>query len=221
MSENPPSSPAGQTPRPLIGLFKHARTVLRVYVGVQAVFAAHLIVMGVIFIRAADGRYITPDLAEGLDLIGLGVAIAYFVALIWSIVLVLRFTFRSMKNLRLRGEETQMSPTMAVVWYFIPFALFYFPFKGMQEIWRRSHARVGQTGKSAAHLGAWWLTWIAGGLLGNITLRLVGLGEDASLEMLALTNSIDALGSLIHIASALLLTRIMGEVAQAQHQDIN
>ncbi|MCR9127917.1 MAG: DUF4328 domain-containing protein [Alphaproteobacteria bacterium] len=220
MTDTAPTSPGLKRARPLAPLFRHARLAFRIYVGVQAAFCIFLILMAVVFSRAADGVYISPGTARELDLIGLVVGVSYLAVLIWTIVLVLRFTFRAMANLRGRGEDTEMSPTMAVVWYFIPFALLYFPFKGMQEIWRKSRARIGQPDPASGHLGAWWATWLVGGLLGNITLRLVGFGGDASLEMLALSNWIDAAGSLIHIASALLLLRILSEITTAQDQEI-
>jgi hypothetical protein len=220
MSEFTPTLEREEPVKPLSPLYRHARYVFGFYVGVQALFALFLLVMALIFYRATNGSYISQALADGLDLIGLLVGLSYFVVLIWSIVLVLRFTYRAMKNLRLLGEQTDISPSMAVVWYFVPFALFYFPFKGMREIWLRSRKRAGLEDESSGHLGGWWVTWIVGGLLGNLTLRLVGFGDDASLEMLAFTNVIDATGSLIHIVSALFLLRILGEIASAQGQEV-
>lgn len=221
MSSQDQADQPAQPPRALAPLVRHSRAVFRVYVGAQIAMSLFAAVMAVIFLRAADSRYISEAFATGLDIAGAGSAILYLVVLIWTIVLVLRFTFRAMKNLRLRGEATSMSPTMAVVWYFIPFALLFMPYQGMKEIWVKSRARAQLDTENARHLLSWWLTWIVGGVLGNVTFRMVGFGDDASLEMLAASNGIDAVSGLIHVVSALLLLRIMTEVSTAQDQELN
>jgi len=215
--ETPQSAHAGQ---PLGGVCRHGRLALRVFVGAQLVYCAFLVVMAMVFSRAADGAYISRGMAEELDLIGLIVSLAYLAVFIWSAVLVLRFTFRAMKNLRLRGEDTDMSPTMAVVWYFIPVAFLYLPFKGMEEIWRTSHARVGLEAGRGLHLGVWWAAWIGSGIVGNLTLFIVGFDGDASAQALALNSGIEASAGLILIVSALFLVRILGEVATVQDQEL-
>jgi hypothetical protein len=95
---------------------------------------------------------------------GLG-GLAMFVA---SIVAVGIWTHRAMANAHALSEDVQpsISPGWAVGYYFVPFVNLYQPFKAMQEIHGASTGEI-----SSGLLTAWWGTWVAGNVLGNVAFR--------------------------------------------------
>ncbi|XBQ16521.1 MAG: DUF4328 domain-containing protein [Oceanicaulis sp.] len=209
------AAPQSEAPRPLAGLFVVARRVLICFAIVSAALAVVKIAGALALHHIMAGGFVPDGLLDGVDFVSLLLAVTYLALFIASIVMVCRFTFRAMKNLRLAGEQTDMSPGWAVGWYFIPIASLFMPYLGMSEIWTRSRKRAGVQGRGA-HLGWWWATFVGGSILGNIATRLVGWTGDAEIGAIIASFWIDAVTFTVLAVSAMLLKRVMAEVTTAQ-----
>lgn len=220
MAETTPTAAgdAVQQPRPLTGLFKHARLAILGYC-----VASGLTIVGMLAGAGAmhaimAGSDVPYGVLTSIDRTNQIFAIAYLATFLWSIVLICRFTYRAMNNLRLSGEDTDMSPGWAVGWYFIPFAMLWMPYKGMSEIWDRSNLRAGRD-VSGKHLGWWWAFWVAGSLLSNLSIRLFGFMGGSTVSELAASYWMDAASNALLMVSGLLLLRVLTEVTGAQDGD--
>ncbi len=208
--------------KPLGGLVRHLRIAVYAYIAVSVVYTIGAGLLLVFWTGAAGDLIADPVLYDQVatltDLTNAFAGIAYLVALIWSAVIVCRWVFRAVKNLRIRGDEISQSPTMAVVWYFIPFASFWMPFAGMRQIWQHSLDAVSEdAGKLPASMGWWWFFWVAASILSNIATRLIGVFEPTyDTQQLVIGTSLDLISSLMFIASAILLMRFIPVISRAQ-----
>ncbi|MDQ6885331.1 MAG: DUF4328 domain-containing protein [Candidatus Dormibacteraeota bacterium] len=89
--------------------------------------------------------------------------------LVLAAVSFLAWFARAYRNLpALGGQNLQWSPRSAVLWWFVPLANLFMPYRIMAEIWKVSsegrHALAGRV-----LLLAWWLTWLAAQIFGNAT----------------------------------------------------
>ena len=121
-----------------------------------------------------------------------------FVIAIAAVVTFLIWQVRCSMNLQPLGMGDQKySPTVGVVWWFIPIANFILPYLVMGEIWRRSHpnARPGfEPGQPSVPrsriLIPWWLAFGVTGIMSLGTEYAVNSDASAVLliyEMVALT----------------------------------
>lgn len=204
-------------PRRLSGLMGHARIIIIFNV----IFAGGVAAFSLMMLAAQDSlNYDSYGAFEIMrDLFGGIVALGFFIVFFWSWIVIGRWKFRAMANLRARGEKTKISPGWAVGWYFIPIAWLWKPLEAMSEIWRLSMQRAGQSA-DGGHLGWWWATWVIGNILGWISMRLVGLDmTQADPDALRAAASIDVITAGLHIACALTLLQIMRRVTDAQDQE--
>jgi hypothetical protein len=104
------------------------------------------------------------------------VGIVQFALLIVTFITLLRWIYRSTKNLRaLSGESMAFTPGWSVGWFFIPIANLVKPYQVMKEIWNASHKD-----EAAGHsiVGWWWGLWLASSFIANIAPRLLlGAGD--------------------------------------------
>lgn len=146
--------------------------------------------------------------------------LAYLIVFLWSAIVIGRWTYRAMKNLRGMGYETTVSPGWAVGWHFIPVALIWMPFRGMAQIWRGSvhGAPVGDT-KLPSSMRIWWACWLLGNWASFAAFRTqqTGLATE-DFEVVQAAMGLNILGSVLHIVSALLLLRIIKMVSRAQSE---
>ncbi|MEC8180007.1 MAG: DUF4328 domain-containing protein [Pseudomonadota bacterium] len=141
-------------------------------------------------------------------------AIAYLLIFLVSVVLVSMWIYRAHANLKERGIETESSPGMAVGWYFIPFANLIKPFQNMRDLWNESHLESDSYGEPAPGLiNAWWACWIIGSILSNISARMEGYGDGSNMVV---ANGMGAVSSVLLIACAVMLHRIIRQITHAQ-----
>lgn len=155
--------------------------------------------------------YANPD----EDTLLLLVAFLFFIAFLAErvffftcVFLVCRFTFRAMKNLYTAGSRTpEMSPTGAVLWYFVPFANLVLPSLGMSQI---HHASIEETGRlnQSRLVSWWWATWI-------LAIVATVISNNPLLPAEALF-PVSTIALLLSATAAILLRRLVLRIADAQ-----
>ncbi len=210
------------TAKPLAGMVGHAQVAVIAFSLVSAV-AVVSDLASISFIDQTFSGYFedASELdrrASAVDAFSQYAGIAYSLALAWSAIVVGRWTYRAMKNLREMGLETTVSPGWAVGWYFIPIALLWMPFRGMAQIWRGSvHGAPLGDSRLPALMRVWWACWLVGNWLSFAAFRTQETGlttEDFGLVQTAM--GIGIVGSTSHIISAAFLLTIMKKVSRAQ-----
>lgn len=181
-------------------------------------------VFAAVALLTAGGRTLEAlgevDLTAEIDPLALVVALVYLawtVTFFVSIVCVGRWIYRAHANLADAGVDgLGVTPGWAVGWYFVPLANLVMPFQAMRELWTASHAELDPFSSPAPGLvKAWWAAWITGLLLSSIGERIATLSEgDAGGVTVGI--AIDAVGAVGMATAAVLLTRIIRGVTDAQ-----
>ncbi|MFA5883901.1 MAG: DUF4328 domain-containing protein [Acidimicrobiia bacterium] len=135
-------------------------------------------------------------------------------------VLLLIWMWRVAKNAELTGRShPRFGPGWTIGAWFIPFASLVIPLLVMQDLWRASDPTVGRGDPAwrqrpgSRLIGWWWAAYLVA------TLRFVSSGDANSrseLENLRTTDSLAAVGSLVAIAAAILLIRVVRGITRRQ-----
>lgn len=168
---------------------------------------------------------VPPDYDVTVDLLSADwvVMIGGFIgmlSLLLSIIFFSIFTFRAMKNLHVWGaRNARMAPGWAVGWYFIPFALLFMPYKGMDQIVDGSMEVNDLPVLGTPRLLLWWICWIAGGILDRIALRVDGgFTTIVDVPMQQLSAWITVASSTLLVIAALTILSVLKDVTQLQEQ---
>jgi hypothetical protein len=127
--------------------------------------------------------------------------------------LVLRWIWRSNKNLHATGAKMEFTPGWAVGWYFIPFAHLWKPYQVMREIWNRTAS--GGDSESQTLLRCWWAAWLISIFSDNISFRLSMSEELGPLIGSSITSMMGSVGL---IAAAVFLLPIVARVTKNQRE---
>jgi hypothetical protein len=166
----------------------------------------------------SGGRTASEDLARLSDS---AVACSAILQLLVQIPCVIAFTMwfhRVYRNLPVLGAtELELTPAKAVGSFFIPFANLFVPYGAMREIWRHSQmptaAPMAEPADTPRPIRLWWLSFIAGNILGNISAVLPKFIQGLSglrwstIVMLAS----DALAALAAVAAMRLVKRLSAQ----------
>jgi hypothetical protein len=164
----------------------------------------------------AGRRALPTDLTPIENLQGIA-AIAFTAISLTLVVVIGRWIFRAAWNLRhLGAKRLDISPGMAVGWYFVPFANLVYPFKAMKEIWLASHDPARWREGSVGLLTLWWTLWLLSSVVGNIAFRL-SLGAE-TLEAMRLVEQIGLVQTLLSVPLSLVFIRIVRTVGAAQQR---
>ncbi|GEM_PF-1424388 len=97
-------------------------------------------------------------------------AVVYACALLVCLLLVSMWIHRAHANLQLSGlPDLEFTPGWAIGWYLVPIANLYKPFQAMRELFRSSLPHA----ESAGLLVTWWSFWIAGTVIGALSVLLI------------------------------------------------
>lgn len=138
--------------------------------------------------EAATGG-ITPEQAASNDLRQLAVSVISIIIFVALAVAFLVWLHRVMKNLPALGNpksRIEYTPGWAVGSFFIPIANLFMPYRAVNEAWSKSNPLV-RTEEGLAFaprsasglLTAWWVSWIAFGVVGRLASRLQSDAKDA------------------------------------------
>jgi hypothetical protein len=128
----------------------------------------------VVLLDRYEGRYVDDFAVQGLAVIGIAQALLYLAGGVqWALWL-----RGAILRLRAAGRTLQVTPGMAIAWYFIPFANLFMPLKVMQELWRASSdAEDWQHAPVSRLVNVWWPLFIGGNLVTGIGVALSAGGE--------------------------------------------
>ena len=165
-----------KTVRPLASLQGAVTPALWAFTGIAAVLSASivgfLVINPVAFMAFAadDASYAATDTELALSLGLSSLYLVYMGAWLVCGFLVLRWTFRAQRNLRLLDrEEAQMAPGWAVGWYFVPLANLWKPLEGMQQIRDGSFLAANRYPEDGPQLAGWWAVWLGALVAGRIS----------------------------------------------------
>ena len=131
------------------------------------------------------------------------------------IIMICRWIFRAGWNVRhLGAKRLEISPGMAVGWYFVPFANLVMPFRAMREIWLASHDPLSWREASVPLITGWWVLWLVAGVVNNIAFRAALSAE--TLQQLNTTEMISIGGYVLSMGASLLFMRVVQGVQRAQ-----
>jgi hypothetical protein len=131
------------------------------------------------------------------------------------IVLVCIWLHRAAWNVRHFGAtRLEISPGMAVGWYFIPFANLVMPFRAMREIWLASHDPANWRSEEVPLLRTWWGLWLAANIAGNLSTRTYMRAE--TLEQLRAAEWAGLGASALSLVGAIVFIRVVRYLGAAQ-----
>lgn len=207
---------------PLAGIAGHAKVTVVAFVLVSLTYIISDVTSIAFIGHALSGDFQSQSeldsQASTVDAFSQYAAIAYLLIFAWSAIVIGRWTYRAMKNLRSMGHETTVSPGWAVGWHLVPIAWLWMPFRGMAQIWRGS-IHGAPTGEAAlpAAMRLWWAAWLFGNWFsfGAFQMQESGLASE-NFELVQTALGLGIVGSGSHIVSALLLLGLMKKVTRAQ-----
>ncbi|MFZ2029253.1 MAG: DUF4328 domain-containing protein [Vitreimonas sp.] len=134
------------------------------------------------------------------------------------VILTLRVTYRTMKNLHLlQSSEVEMGPIFAVVSYFIPIVSLGAPVVGVGQIWRGTFAAVDpHRTDPGGRLGWWWGAFLLSGLLGAVSGALMQGGRRISDIINAAPYVAGA--ALVSVIAAILFWRVFAAIVKGQQR---
>ncbi len=124
---------------------------------------------------------------------------------------------KTLKALGVQGMK--FSSAFAVGAYFIPFYQLAAGYQVMEEIWKAGHAppeeneTQWQSRKVSAIVGAWWLLWIAGGIVGRMSNLL--LGNEPRLDDIRFATYLSMFGIVCAIGSSILHINVVRQATDA------
>jgi hypothetical protein len=168
------------------------------------------------------------------DLTGIAVALGSGLGgVLWLIIFILtviytcRITFRMMKNLDvMEAPGERMSPTMAVVWYFIPFANLIMPFRGVRQIWKGTFELSSEPGPDDGVVTIWWVLWVLSNIAATWSFRMSmeagGMSEygPTDVELYNMSLYVGIASNLLGAAASWFMIQTLGPPARAQDEII-
>lgn len=161
-------------------------------------------------------RFVTGSFVEEDSAIIWAPALIYFLCMVVSGFLILKWTYRVSRNAHALSQGLQVSPPWAVGWYFVPVAWLWKPFQALRETWQASSQP--DNWKEAAVPGRlrwWWGLWIASNFLSQISFRFTAIESPAPQAVVAAT-IVDLAGSLVDVPLCILLVGIVRDLSQLQ-----
>lgn len=141
----------------------------------------------------------------------------YYASLFFTIISYFTWLYRANHNtLSFYAKNTKFTPGWSILWYFIPFMLFWVPYKGMCEIWKVSkNPSDWENEPSSALIKGWWFSWIASNVLEVIASVMID-GTDLSISVIANAQLVAATSFIVQAICAILLVVLIKEIYKFQ-----
>ena len=165
--------------------------------------------------RIQDGETVTEAEAASNDNRQAILGGLFFMSFVVVAIAFLMWINRASKNLSdLGASDQKFSPAGAVVWWFIPIAWLWQPYRVVVEIWVESHPDWIAPPK---WFPVWWGAWIVSNWLSTISLWIFfGNLDDASIDDIILQSTLEIASDAISIAAALLLIILVWRITANQ-----
>lgn len=159
-------------PRSVLSLYNWLRVGYITYIIVGLLFG---LLIALILLPMTMGSNVWTWPIGTLDALGtimVVLPICFMVIYLFCIIMTCRVTYRAMRNLHTIGSKhVSNSPTMSVVYYFIPFANLVMPAQVTSDIYRGTmHATDGIIKNGRVSL--WWACWLISNIADRIATRL-------------------------------------------------
>lgn len=144
------------------------------------------------------------------------ILLLYGITLFSVVISFLTWINRASKNLASIGVENQrFGPLAAVVWWFVPFAWIWMPYRVVAEIWTGSHP---QKHPPPPILMLWWLAWVISNFVYSMVLAIPSDSPDTTINQLILQRRFELVSDVISIPAAVLLIWIIWRITHGQIQ---
>lgn len=172
-----------------------------------------------------DGVYLTEAQVAANDARQAAVGGFQLLAVLLTGIAFLTWLHRAYGNLRLlTAREPRFSPGWAVGYWFVPFLNLVRPYTILKEMWEHSGVRTSPdqpypTTPNPVIVGVWWLAFLAGGIVGNLSGRLLEQGE--SVDDLVKATFVGAGSDAILVAAAALAIVLVRGIDERQRRALN
>ena len=142
-----------------------------------------------------------------------GVAALFYLVTFVSCVFAYCFFFqRAQTNLlSMRVPTATVRPYETWVWYFVPFANLFKPIGPFNEVQTASHESAGKSALGSGIVTVWWLTWLLGNIISNISARM----PQDDIPSMSRSLYVAIIASACIIISAFLLLRMVKSIGTA------
>ena len=143
-------------------------------------------------------------------------AFLYAVNYVAIVVTLLMWMHRASSNLRSLGVENQKySPRAAVLWWFVPIAWWWMPYRVLREIYQGSQPVVRRIHPAFT---AWWWMWLGGAYLGSVITRAVSADSGTAPASYVTRDWITVLSNLLLLVTAWFLFEIVRRTTEYQER---
>jgi hypothetical protein len=132
----------------------------------------------------------------------------YLLVLLATVITWIVWQTRTSKNARALGTEYMEFGPNAWGWFFCPIINLYRPLAVVQELWRVNDPKGPHDAPS--YFAAWWLTWIVGSILGNVSARLAI--DEADIDRLILSIQLDMASGVLLIISGVFAIKVVADI---------
>jgi hypothetical protein len=188
------------------------RALLAGCIVVSAISIAHAVTQLDLFDRIKHDRAFTLAEAEASDeravlIVGLYLLVFLATAITWIV-----WQTRTSKNASALGAEFMQYGPNAWGWFFCPVINLFRPLAVVRELWQVSDPR--SSSESPSYFGLWWVPWVIGNILGNVSARLVD--ENSDIDELILSTQLDVAADGLLIVSGIFAIKVVSEIQRRQ-----
>jgi hypothetical protein len=115
---------------------------------------------------------------------------------------------RTSHNARALGTDFMQFGPNAWGWFFCPIINLYRPLAVVRELWQVNDPT--SSADEPGFFGAWWVTWVIGSILSNISARM--LKVDSSIDELILGIQFDMAANVMLIVAAIFAIKVVGAI---------
>lgn len=212
---NNPHSQVGPTPKPLTFLTAIISYLAYGLCALSLVSVIHLFIVALEGTHQSNIRVLNilaqTELTATNALLALGSAAFAVLFLYW--------VYRAARNLELKNIPLRITPVGAVVWWFVPIAFFWQPYRIVSQLWRASvHGADWAKARAPKSLPVWWaLFWV--GLLLSIVIGFTAENGDKTFmppDVGLAFSIVNAIVEAIIAGAILLIARLARQISAAQ-----
>jgi hypothetical protein len=131
-------------------------------------------------------------------------------------IFILKWIYRANSNARELGATNMtFSPTMSVVWFFVPIMGLWKPYQAMMQIWKASYEPVNwKAAKGHLVVPTWWALWLGTVFIGFISLAMAHRASDINSAVDA--NLVEMLSDFITVLSTMAMLMLVNRIHKTQ-----
>lgn len=190
------------------------RALLVVCMVVAAVSIVHSFAQLDLFDRIANDGAFTLAEAQASDQRALLIMALYLLVFLASAIAWIVWQTRTSKNARALGTDFMQFGPNAWGWFFCPFINLVRPLAVVRELWQVNDPTASS--EAPGYFTMWWLPWVIGNILGNISARIVS--EDSDIDELILGTQLDVASDVLLIVSGIFAIKVVTEIHRREQR---